>query len=67
MNKNKLDWGNLPFGYIKTKMSFFANWKNGEWDDGKLTKKHSVKLNECAGVLQYAQTCFEGLKAYRTR
>ena len=66
MNKNKLDWGNLPFGYIKTKMSFFANWKNGEWDDGKLTKKHSVKINECAGVLQYAQTCFEGLKAYTT-
>ena len=23
-------------------------------------------LNECAGVLQYAQTVFEGLKAYRT-
>jgi branched-chain amino acid aminotransferase len=23
-------------------------------------------MNECAGVLQYAQTCFEGLKAYTT-
>ncbi|MBR6396095.1 MAG: branched-chain amino acid aminotransferase, partial [Lachnospiraceae bacterium] len=23
-------------------------------------------INECAGVLQYAQTCFEGLKAYTT-
>ena len=25
-----------------------------------------VTISECAGVLQYAQTCFEGLKAYRT-
>jgi branched-chain amino acid aminotransferase len=24
-------------------------------------------MNECAGVLQYAQTCFEGLKAYTTK
>ena len=66
MGKKKLDWGSLPFGYMKTTKSFVANWKNGEWDEGKLTKDHNVKINECAGVLQYAQTCFEGLKAYTT-
>ncbi len=66
MGTKKLDWGNLPFGYMKTSKSFVANWKNGEWDEGKLTKDHSIKINECAGVLQYAQTCFEGLKAYTT-
>ena len=66
MGKKKLDWGNLPFGYMKTTKSFVANWKNGEWDEGKLTKNHSIKMTECAGVLQYAQTCFEGLKAYTT-
>ena len=26
----------------------------------------NIVLNECAGVLQYAQTCFEGIKAYTT-
>lgn len=26
----------------------------------------TVAINECAGVLQYAQTVFEGLKAYTT-
>ena len=51
---------------MKTTKSFVANWKNGEWDEGKLTKNHSIKMTECAGVLQYAQTCFEGLKAYTT-
>ncbi|MBO5117368.1 MAG: branched-chain amino acid aminotransferase [Treponema sp.] len=66
MGKKNLDWGNLSFGYMKTTKSFVANWKNGEWDEGKLTKNHSIKMTECAGVLQYAQTCFEGLKAYTT-
>ena len=66
MAKKNLDWGNLSFGYIETSKSYVANWKNGEWDEGKLTSDHTVKINECAGVLQYAQTCFEGLKAYTT-
>ena len=25
-----------------------------------------ITMSECAGVLQYAQTCFEGMKAYTT-
>ena len=35
-------------------------------DNGTLTEDDKVVINECAGVLQYAQTCFEGLKAYTT-
>ena len=66
MGKKNLDWANLPFGYIKTSKSFVANYKNGKWDEGKLTSKHSFEIDECACVLQYAQTCFEGLKAYTT-
>ena len=66
MGTKNLDWGSLPFGYMETSKSFVCNFKNGEWDEGKLTSKHTIELNECAGVLQYAQTCFEGLKAYRT-
>ncbi|MCR5722483.1 MAG: branched-chain amino acid aminotransferase, partial [Lachnospiraceae bacterium] len=33
---------------------------------GVLTEDDKVVISECAGVLQYAQTCFEGLKAYTT-
>ncbi len=61
-----LDWGNLPFDYVQTDYSFVANYKDGKWDEGTLTKDHSINLNECACVFQYAQTCFEGLKAYTT-
>ena len=67
MGKKKLDWGALPFGYMKTDKRFVSNYKNGAWDKGKLTKDEKVVISECACVLQYAQTCFEGLKAYTTK
>lgn len=61
-----IDWGNLGFGYVKTDYRFVSNYKDGMWDEGVLTEDETVTLHESAGVLQYAQTCFEGLKAYRT-
>lgn len=66
MEKKNLDWENIGFGYIKTDKRFVANYKNGAWDNGVLTEDDKVVISECAGVLQYAQTCFEGLKAYTT-
>ena len=65
MTKN-IDWSNLGFGYIKTDYRYVSNYKDGSWDDGVLTEDETITLNESAGVLQYAQTCFEGMKAYRT-
>lgn len=67
MEKKNIDWGNLGFGYLKTDYRYVANYKNGAWDDGEITTDDKVVLNECAGVLQYAQTVFEGLKAYTTQ
>ena len=66
MGKKNLDWSNLSFSYKKTAKRFVAEYKDGKWDNGKLTKNDKVVISECAGVLQYAQTCFEGLKAYTT-
>ena len=66
MDKKNIDWANLGFGYVQTDNRFVANYKNGAWDEGTLTEDPNVVLNECAGVLQYAQTVFEGMKAYRT-
>lgn len=64
--KKDIDWANLGFGYIKTDYRFVSNYKDGKWDNGAMVTDENVVLNESAGVLQYAQTCFEGLKAYRT-
>ena len=66
MDMKNVDWSNLGFGYIQTEKRFVANFKDGKWDDGIITDDATVSINECAGVLQYAQTCFEGLKAYTT-
>ena len=37
-----------------------------EWDNGVITDDDKVVISECAGVLQYSQSCFEGMKAYTT-
>ena len=66
MEKKNIDWSNLGFGYIPTDYRFVANYKNGAWEEGGLTTDATVTISECAGVLQYAQTCFEGMKAYTT-
>ena len=64
--KKDIDWSSLGFGYVKTDYRYVSNFKDGKWDDGVLTTDETVTLHESAGVLQYAQTCFEGMKAYRT-
>ncbi|MDE7113264.1 MAG: branched chain amino acid aminotransferase, partial [Acetatifactor sp.] len=66
MEKKNIDWGNLGFGYIQTDKRYVSNFKDGAWDEGVLSDDATVVISECAGVLQYAQTVFEGLKAYTT-
>jgi len=66
MEKKQIDWENLGFGYVQTEQRYVSNYKDGKWDDGCLTEDANITINECAGVLQYAQTVFEGMKAYTT-
>lgn len=61
-----MDFSKLDFGYRKAPYRFVAKYKDGKWDEGQLTDNEMITVNECACVFQYAQTCFEGLKAYRT-
>ena len=66
MEKKNIDWANLGFGYMVTDKRYVSNYRNGAWDEGVLTDDAQVVLNECAGILQYCQEVFEGLKAYTT-
>ncbi len=66
MEKKNIDWGSLGFEYTKTDKRFEANFKDGKWDEGGLIEDEMIVINECACVFQYAQTIFEGLKAYTT-
>ena len=67
MEKKNIDWSNLSFAYMKTDYRYVSDFKNGAWDEGRMITDDTVTISECAGVLQYAQTVFEGLKAYTTQ
>ena len=66
MGKKDIDWSNLGFGYVKTDYRYVSNFKDGAWDEGAMITDDTVTISECACVLQYAQTVFEGMKAYTT-
>ncbi len=66
MVKKNIEWDKLGFSYQPTDYRFISQWKDGKWDKGILSTESNIVLNECAGVLQYSQSCFEGLKAYTT-
>ena len=61
-----INWKELGFSYIKTDKRFVSCFKGGKWDEGTLSDDGTITMSESACVLQYAQTCFEGLKAYTT-
>ncbi|MBR0429622.1 MAG: branched-chain amino acid aminotransferase [Lachnospiraceae bacterium] len=67
MEKKNIDWGNIGFGYMEADYRYVSYYKDGKWDDGALVTDPNITLNECACVFQYAQTVFEGLKAYTTQ
>ncbi len=67
MERKNIDWGSLGFAYVQTDYRYVSNYKDGAWDAGCLTDQANITMSECACVLQYAQTCFEGMKAYTTQ
>ncbi len=62
-----IDWKTLGFKYIKTDLRYVARWKEGRWDRGELVEDNTLRISEGSTALHYGQTCFEGLKAYRTK
>lgn len=67
MTKVNIDWSDLGFSYQPITKRYVADYKDGEWGKGGLTEDANVVINECAGILQYCQEVFEGLKAYKTK
>ena len=63
----EINWDELGFNYIKTDFRYISVWKDGNWDDGKLTEDNMLRISEASTALHYGQQCFEGLKAYTTK
>lgn len=55
----------LGFGKINAPVMFDAEWRDGEWQRGRLLPYGPIELWPGSRALQYAELVFEGLKAYR--
>ncbi len=64
MDRVNLDWGTLPFDYIKTDCHLEYTFKDGKWDDGKVAEDDTFKLHIASTCLHYGQQAFEGLKVF---
>ena len=62
-----IDWSKIGFKYTKTDWRYISVWKDGKWDEGKLVEDNMLVISEASTALHYGQSCFEGLKAYRTK
>ena len=60
----KLDWKNLPFGYIKTDYNVRSVYKDGKWGKLEISSSEYIDIHIAATGLHYGQEAFEGLKAY---
>lgn len=67
MEKANLDWGTLPFGYMKTDFHLEYYFKDGKWSAANIVEKDTIEISIAASCLHYGQEAFEGLKAHQHR
>ncbi|KAF8012308.1 hypothetical protein BT93_I0447 [Corymbia citriodora subsp. variegata] len=61
-----IDWENLGFGLQPTDYMYTMKCgQDGNFSKGELRRFGNIELSPSAGVLNYGQGLFEGLKAYR--
>ena len=61
----KLDWKNLPFGYLRTDYNVRCIYKDGKWGKLEISSSEYIDIHIAAAGLHYGQEAFEGLKAYK--
>ncbi len=62
-----IDWDALTFSFTPTDVMYTATCKLGEeWEPGVLEPYGDITISPAAGVLNYGQGLFEGMKAQRS-
>ena len=62
-----IDWDALTFSFTPTDVMYTATCKLGEeWEPGVLVPYGDITISPAAGVLNYGQGLFEGMKAQRS-
>jgi len=62
---SEFDENNIQFGKVYSDHMFLANFKNGQWEDMTIMPYGDLAISPANTTLHYAQSIFEGLKAYR--
>ncbi|UCG27287.1 MAG: branched-chain amino acid aminotransferase [Bacteroidales bacterium] len=60
-----IDWGNLPFGYLKTDYNVRCYYREGKWGELEISSSEYLNLHIAATSIHYGQEAFEGMKAFR--
>jgi branched-chain amino acid aminotransferase len=58
------DTRSIPFGIQPTEHMFIAEYKNGQWQNARITAFADLTMSPFALCLHYGQTVFEGMKAF---
>ncbi|MDR1814965.1 MAG: branched-chain amino acid aminotransferase [Tannerella sp.] len=61
----RINWSELPFGYMKTDYNVRCYYKNGQWSELEVSSSETLELHIAATCLHYGQESFEGLKAFK--
>lgn len=65
---SKIDFDNLSFSITPADTMYLRKCKaDGVWDEGAFLPYGDIPMSPAAGVLNYGQGLFEGMKALRTR
>ena len=60
----EVDWDSLTFSFTETDRMYIATCKQGDdWGQGKMQNFQNLSLSPAAGVINYGQGLFEGMKA----
>lgn len=60
------DWATLQFAFNPADYMYLAETADRTWPTGAISPFHDLQVSPAAGVFNYGQALFEGLKALRT-
>ncbi len=60
----KINWNELPFGYIKTDYNVRCYYRDGKWGEIEISSSETINIHIAATSLHYGQEAFEGMKAF---
>ena len=67
MGEAPVDWDSLTFSLTQTDYMYVANCElGGVWEPGEIIPYGNLSIDPAAGVLNYGQGIFEGMKAHRS-